>query len=649
MRYNELNEGIRYGAKQKNEVLNDLENFGFGIEIEMTPVDVSFDASTEEIVNYLVDNPGVDIPTDSIDELTKVIYNYDIPLPKLDAFPVFGLISGKPLFNVFSDALDILDDPTRLENNAKTLKSLITTTARVPATSDGIRQIVGSLIALHPLPFLTNMGIIEGIFPGIVDQLDNGDIDFSNDIEPISIKFYTIVRLSGMMFKQFPTGILGDDITDHMDEYQDWISKYASQFVKYHNDLSERMDEIDTGHDGIPEELETCSYDFLRALIEDLINDGKDLEDTLGTVFGDAYNSEILRDVVTEWVKDYIPEFDSDTMEEISPTSNYDMLVERIQDALGIRGFIGTTEDDGQIEVILEEPVHGEEIIHKFNDAFKIIDYLDRKGYGTTNKSGLHISISYKNGAMEIDPVMFAIISNTYDAVHGSAEHVRGYVSSMYSFVDDHLSEIVDHVIHRVGDLDETSIGEFLVKYTGTYLKDELFDNLLGAKFKSVNFIHYYTADGRVELRYPGGKGYQTKKDEYFDEMIRAMYSLKMSMIDPLTGKGFAEKEYYRNIYKILNKSFVRRYDMSISDLIDISVKIVRMEKLLEIDLIDGGGLLNNLVTMMSFIDEFAEPDDADYYLKFVNSRVSSINVLVSPELPKILHILLAAFRNAKK
>lgn len=665
MRYSELYEGFRYGNKQQNEVLSDLNNFSFGIEIELQHNDDTENSGIDpsDIITYVLENPAIEIhPNDSGILAHAIQHNTAIDFNGIYS-PGHRFFTTYFYEKILRDGRKIDDSDTdQLMANAKLLMTTIKRNEALSSFSDipllhhGISTIIGSLTPISVL------GIMYHNFgDAYLDTISSGSNSITTGLGASTHVLYRALTNLNDMIKTFPASLLELDTIDedtftdaHAFEYHKWLGtppvyNYLDRIFQFKEHIENvGMDNPDDYLSVIPSG-NFITHDLIEFVVKHSIDEYIDLEDMVSELLNITASDDEFENIVTAWANAG-PTLTSAVSDEISPVHDFEQLIEIAVDELNITyDFIGTREQDNQLEVILETPVSGNDIIHAYNDAFELITYLNGKGFHSSTSSGLHMSISYLDGSMEFDTTMFAVVSNTYQAVVGASEHVRSYVESMYEFLEDNIMHIGDAILDSI-DASSPIVGDYIIDYVKRQLSDKRFDALLGAKFKSVNFQHYYTSNGRVELRYFGGTGYEKRKDEYFDELIRSMYSLKMSMVDPTTGKGFAYKEYLHTLYRMTNKIFNTKFGLSISDFIDNVNMMTCIEKVTHLSIVDHGSIIGNLSQYSELVhDNTADTDKIHDYDNFLSNHQGENDMMVvtNPRFRKVLGILVDAYRQS--
>lgn len=618
MRYRQINEGFRYGEKQKQEVLSNLDDFGFGIEIEINPQgndmfdgEIPSGLEADTIMPYLSE---IEVTDDNEFEWFAEFISSNA---KVENFIGIGL-GGSFLYSStrLKDMLnDLQSSPTEdMFGNEKILVGIQTIFKHIEKieyidiTQKEIQYEIPN-DATKLLKSTNALSIATTIF-----NATKIDIFEDNNTNQLLKYVKNSVERGISILKTTPASLFDVESIDDIDEetktdFMEWVnSTDVSEYIESISKIEEMFEEdydnlFDTVNADIPTQIAERYLGYLYD--EGKIQNMEELVDNIE----DIVDAE---DFIDNWLSHspYIPQsvlLEIDPSLQLSAMSPSE-LMDHIDANLQLKtSFEGVSEADGQFEFIIPgKGVSGEDIITAYKESYKIIDYLKDHGFYTGRNSGLHMSISYKKGQMDFDPVMFTVISNTYNAVKGSEDHVRNYVDNMYQELEDNIGELANDIINDFEP--NVSIGNVIANHTREYLRDMNWGS--GVKFKSVNFQHYYSSDGRVELRFFGGEDYESMMNpEYFDELIRAMYALKMSMVDPSTGKGFAHKEYLHTMYRMTNKIFLERFNISLSDLQSVIIAIRKVEKRTGTDLLNEDysivyELVRILPTIVESLDE---------------------------------------------
>lgn len=194
-------------------------------------------------------------------------------------------------------------------------------------------------------------------------------------------------------------------------------------------------------------------------------------------------------------------------------------------------------ESNDQVEIVTDTMTIGEALKH----IQKVFTYFNEntKGFSfeTINQSGMHISISYKNYAVEdINFLKFALLmsSNHFTKLFP----VRDYV--------DNFDKLIDEAIEEVAKLNDDF--KKLVPMIERRFNRISGNNADYIKYHGIKLSDYSIYDGRIELRFFGGNGYENRFDDIKQELARAIHVLGISYSNEY------DDVYYKELYKRYTK-----------------------------------------------------------------------------------------------
>lgn len=211
-------------------------------------------------------------------------------------------------------------------------------------------------------------------------------------------------------------------------------------------------------------------------------------------------------------------------------------------------------ESHRQVELITEimninqSLKHMKHMFSYFNDSEKGLSLE------SISQSGMHISISYKNYKLEnINFLKFALLmsSKYFTSIFPEREYVKDF--------DRVIDEVIKYYID-VGDKRkfadmipdmEKRFGKH-ADHQGTHIK-----------YHGIKLSDYAIYDGRIELRFFGGKGYERRFDEIKQQLARAIHILGISYTN------MYDDVYYRELYKRYHKILDRSKSLTINYRID--------------------------------------------------------------------------------
>lgn len=173
-------------------------------------------------------------------------------------------------------------------------------------------------------------------------------------------------------------------------------------------------------------------------------------------------------------------------------------------------------------------------------DGLEHIKYFFKSAnsYGITfpEMTGMHISISHKNAKdKDFNYTKFMVlISGGY--LH-SIFPERGYVEN----IDNELATLLTNTKPK-------TVGE--VENTVNNMMKSGSSRLIGKKYITTKLSDYTTHDGRIELRFFGGKNYNTMYGDIRNQLLRAIYILSIALDDSMY-----RKEYLTQLGKLITNS----------------------------------------------------------------------------------------------
>ena len=180
-------------------------------------------------------------------------------------------------------------------------------------------------------------------------------------------------------------------------------------------------------------------------------------------------------------------------------------------------------------------------------------EFAKNMGYTFPSTAGLHISISYKN-VNRANLIKFLVLLSG-DYLH-SIFPERRYVTNITKRMKEALSEYTTEEL-------KSDINRNRIKDIENILKSEFmgFDDE-AAKYITAKVADFDSMDGRIELRFFGGKDYDKLIEKIKYHLIRACYILILAYDDTVY-----RKEYIRSLYKLLpdDKS---AYDKEIENIV---------------------------------------------------------------------------------
>lgn len=200
------------------------------------------------------------------------------------------------------------------------------------------------------------------------------------------------------------------------------------------------------------------------------------------------------------------------------------------------------TDNNYQIEVISNTMTFANATEH----MEEMLGFISNNGY-TSEHSGMHISISsqkWKNKPFNF--LKFFVLMNLPKVLDDFP--VRNHVSDLHDkFVSNYqVIEIIKEALDNERNV-SVAVSKILKK-----LEDKSRDIFYG-KMQSIKFDDYEQYDGRIELRFFGGKDYEDRYDEMVEHMYKSTYIMDLSYGELL------DKEYKKHFVKLLDEIVSRR------------------------------------------------------------------------------------------
>ncbi len=562
----DLLEGLRFGQREKSEILSSLDSFKFGFEIELHPSeavdgnDYGDDITFYEYVLEEIERNDYVINSSSMSDFIGAVVDIKgaEEMVELDLFRRMDFLNPSNL----DELLAVLpvnsgtSDMFYLElvhGIASTISDIMGSqyNAHFPEIHQYIDDISSRVDKTEIL--LGHVGS-QGISMVDTDETLGLTTPYKNIIQAYK-------NLVGFFTNRLEIGTLGS-FEELDDKTKELVMEYSDEFYRYSDALSTAIsdlreypgytDEVVFGPDAVLDDHEII--ETIKESIEETFGSHETLSTlvsyfSLGDDMGDLVNTMIVEYDLFDDLRD-----DYDEMIE-GNKRNIDTLMAEVGDklALGVDSIKYEVEADGQYEIISMNPVSGTDIIVHYNDMKKIIDYFIENGMYSDNRSGLHLSISFNDGHSNINKNKFIVLSQIFEMVENDQAMVREYVKDMFKYVKDDITDIIDVIVDSNPDV----LVKEIVDYVNYHLR---VGNFSTEKFHGINFAQYYTHEGRVELRIFGGIDYEEKIDEYFEKLIRFLHVLKVSSDDT------HDKEYYQGMYKIINLVFSRATGVSLAD-----------------------------------------------------------------------------------
>lgn len=498
-----LSEGVKKLNKQFIHKLQNRSDIHVGIEYEfhydkMQPIsEVAFSIEPKR--------------EDTIYELFKLVKSYDL---------------------VDSDnVLDIWHEDCTVINSSEELFQFILEEGHIDIDDEDAEKLVD-----------TFNFYVECVLNGFLDADNKSDV-INKVLEENSFDIYDCDMLSGREEVNKYTNLLmniyesGYDIDENYEIYVDDLmsSNVAYNLIEskedgvYDESLLEELEEVLTNiissdvklnnritvYDNLPFPLEHLSEEVLEYMLSSTV-----IDDYL------YYDYQIIEFDGSEESFEYF-EFDE---EEGVMAVQSDLENERID------FYKVETDNDNQVEVISETMTLSDAL----ENIDEMLDYIGNNGW-TNDKSGMHVSISsdkWKNTPFNV--LKFFTLLNV-DYLVKDIFPPRTHVGDLF---DIYISDRKKALIHDYL-INEPSLSTAISKLFKMMEADA--KKQMSGKFQSIKFDDYETMNGRIELRYFGGEGYESRDDEIKKKIYEAIYVMELSYGD------LFDREYKKSFIKLLN------------------------------------------------------------------------------------------------
>ena len=192
---------------------------------------------------------------------------------------------------------------------------------------------------------------------------------------------------------------------------------------------------------------------------------------------------------------------------------------------------------NGQVEIITSKMnvVDGLKHIRKVMEMIRNEEIIY-----TSDNSGMHISISSKKYNLDnfnVSKFISLIEYNYIDNIFPSRDNVDNIIDALKS------SEMTNRIIMFLTHNDYNS-KEFIEE-----VKCSIENSRAITRFKeqSIKFADYRKMNGRIELRFFGGKNYENRFDDVKEQLLRSLYLLSISYTDEYN------IEYHKSLYRLVN------------------------------------------------------------------------------------------------
>jgi len=525
----ELFEGIKFGNKEKQFILDHADEYFVGIEYE-------FNYEGEE-VNFddVIDISQAD--DEILHDLDKLYDNHDMFLePEYSEYIADYVESVHDMdSSVPSKVMDFLTLTTRLVKKIREFQSSDTETqdlfpddkkaSYVILYRDVLKDSVNDegeveLYSIKDIVYNHEINLREMYdICTVLDVYFDGDLFGANS--EMMKDFYNFYQSNTLFDERFfnITEITNDEYLDSIDK--DEIVD-VSDAIEMLSNSSLITTELDIEHLSYTVEPDGFSYgDFT---LPDYISYVENYHDVLGI-------TRHLVDTARENLEDII--------------QNYEVNEDEIRDQIPHIDKI-VDEHDEMIEVITEK-MDVDEALLNIETMFKYLQNHRVESY-----AGMHISISSRihdhddfNIAKFITIMDIDYISEFFPE--------RSHVLDLQEIVIYEIEKVIDKYI-LTSVLENDSLVD-VVKNLEQYISNT--NNK--EKFQTINFKDYDILGGRIELRFFGGENYHERYGEIGTHLFRALYLLNFAYTDEYN------KEYYKKLSKMANSVVKEKYGFTMS------------------------------------------------------------------------------------
>lgn len=505
-----LQEGVKFGSKQKNQVMNN-DKIRVGIEYEFwakSPEQFYVDPASENSINDMENTEYIEYALSDYDWVEfNDIENYNPYTEIYNINDILYYYSGKwyseDLTSEDLESYDVLNV---------------------------ILEFVLSTSSKHPgVLMLASVERFYDMLEALADILETG-VQLDSIIEKDHIRklsrytnvdytmsYYEVVNHIQTIIKTPMFSVLDQYFTDKagipsFNDYAILIDKLLNKYVTTEQTAEELFDLI---------ENESEYYDDIEDAINDIINDSIIFE------IASKLNLNIT------------------VAEQLNKMDNADLPnIDHVE-----------KERDGQIEIIT--------VPMTLHTAFENLDYMlsvIADNGETTNASGMHVSLSSSDWEKRFNIEKFLILLNI-DSIHRNLFSSRTHVEDFNNIVRNKLfinsEKIANYVLSSVRQ-NNSSMLSIIDEIYRIINMTEISKN----KFQSINLRDYEKYEGRVELRYFGGKDYHLRGEEIKNEILRAAYILDIAYGD------LYDKEYQKYRYIYMDKLFENTFGHGVTPLV---------------------------------------------------------------------------------
>jgi len=188
-----------------------------------------------------------------------------------------------------------------------------------------------------------------------------------------------------------------------------------------------------------------------------------------------------------------------------------------------------TTEHDDMIEIITGKMFLREALTH----IKSMFSFIEQEDITVPEMAGMHISISTNKYELDdFNHVKFLLLMDS-DYIHKvfpERDHVKNY----NRYIEIMLSELPSQRLRSKKDVEN--------------IEWRIMTELEGSKYITAAVKDYFTSDGRIELRFIGGKDYHEMYDDIKIQLLRSLLLMEVAYTD------LYDKVYYKELSSYLNQ-----------------------------------------------------------------------------------------------
>lgn len=538
-----VSEGIKKLTRSFYNKIKNRTDILCGIEYEFHPTNAIF-ADSDSVLD--TSNSHIEY-VDSLQEAIKIIKSSrGVLYPSLDDNEISDGISTMNELTEWMGqqyASDITVGTTSTDRDLIKCFNIISdlfTTGLIHSTdissTDGVSRFK-EIVLKYVKEDLSNFSTIDGTVKELMYDLfmilltdSNGELDISSDdiTDAVEVVVTFIVEEG---YELITTLLTSDDSEELINVYERF--RYILSDISQESDIFTfsplSWEDID------PEIIVFTSEDNLEYLDDNFIHfsDMDKLECFVDRITGNYIQAELI---------DFEPHNISthDLFDDISIDT---YQVQSDLDDLRIDYREVETDNNNQIEVITDTMTFSEALAH----MEEMFDYISDNGL-TSVHSGMHISISntdWKNKKFNF--LKFFTLMQFTDVLKVFPE--RLYVENIYNkFIESSKARSIIENYINISPSISSAVSGILNALKDDRVWADTDGSFMSAKKQSVKFGDYTLHNGRIELRFFGGKYYEERYDDIEKLLLQSIYIMEVSYGD------MYENEYKKMFVKLLDE-----------------------------------------------------------------------------------------------